>query len=66
MTTLIERVTRWFREYRCKACGTRFSRDKPNCPACKTRKGGRGQQIPYTGGFVHGGDAEAPQPPEPQ
>jgi hypothetical protein len=38
---------------RCKACGEHFPREKPNCPVCKTRKGGRGQSLPMTGGFVH-------------
>ena len=47
------RLNRWFRETRCKACGTHYSRKKPNCPVCKTRKGGRGQPLPMTGGFVH-------------
>jgi rubrerythrin len=40
------------RTYRCKACATEYAREKPYCPACKTRKrergdaGGNGPWLP--------------------
>lgn len=63
MATLRERLMRRIRNRRCKACGEVFARSQPYCPVCKTRKGGRGQSIPFTGGFVHGGGGGA-TPPE--
>jgi rubrerythrin len=41
--------------YRCKACGERFERRKPNCPVCKVRKGGRGQRLWGNSGMGMGG-----------
>lgn len=64
MATLLERIQHRLRNRRCKACGESFPRRKPYCPVCKTRKGGRGQRIPFTGGFVHGGGGGGPTPPE--
>lgn len=63
MASLFERLGQRIRTRRCKACGESFARNKPYCPVCKTRKGGRGQRIPFTGGFVHGGGG-GPTPPE--
>jgi hypothetical protein len=40
-----ERLARRRRQYHCKACGDWFPRRLPNCPACKVRKGGRGQRL---------------------
>jgi rubrerythrin len=55
MATIIEQLRRRRSEYRCKACGEWFARRKPNCPACKTRKGGRGQRLWGNSGIGMGG-----------
>lgn len=54
MVSVMERMRRRLTQYPCKACGEWFDRRKPNCPVCKTRKGGRGQRLDGNSGFGMG------------
>ena len=48
--TMMQRLLRRLRDYRCKACGTYFTKSELYCPVCETPKGGR--HMPLAGSVV--------------